>query len=137
MDDKLRSLISKASERIKAIEDEREANRQVEERQRLDEDTERFKEIVKSTLGPEILEALGSVTFDEGRLEPSMSFQLEGRDFRLKTVGLPVGLAQLEEVTLGGFSYTPHHPQFNLVHQAHAKDLFLDTLGKALCKPRP
>ena len=134
MGDKLRSMISSASERIQAAENEREAARRLEEKLMLDDYAERFKKMVQAALGSELLDALGSVTFDEGRLEPSMIFHREGREFRLKTVGNPPGLTQLEEVTQGGYSYTPMHPQINLVHQANAKDIFLDTLGKALRK---
>jgi hypothetical protein len=136
MDDKLKSLISKASERVQAIDDERKANQQRQDRKMLEGYAERFKQIAEKALGSEVLEALGPVTFDEATIEPSMSFQLEGRDFRLKTVGVPPGLAQVEEVLQGGFSCAPQHPQFNLVHQANAKDIFLDILGKALGKQR-
>ena len=134
MDDKLQSLISKASERIQAAENERQAKMQREEMQRFNENAERFKQIVETALGSEVMEALGPVTFDELVLEPSMSFQLGGRTFRLKSVAIPPGLAQVEEVTGGGVSYMPQNPQFNLVHEPNAKDIFLDTLGKALRK---
>src|ERR1017187_9398116 len=120
MDDRLQSLISKATERIQAAKNDREADELRDETQKLKQNAERFKQIVQTALGPEILEALGPVTFDEALIQPAMRFERAGRTFQIKTVGGPVGLAQLEEVTQAGFSSVAHHIQFNLLRTADA-----------------
>ncbi|MGA2538242.1 MAG: hypothetical protein ABSF53_19690 [Terracidiphilus sp.] len=155
MDDKLRSLISGASGRMKAAEttraaerrrdekvaerqrEERIAEQQRDERKRMDEIAESFKWNVHTGLGADVISALGPVTFADAKLEPSMAFQLEGRTFKLKAVGASAALAQLEEAAQDGFSYTPLQPQFSLVQQPSAQDIFLDTLGRALSMARP
>jgi len=131
MNDKLKTLMSEANDRIAAAEKARESAQQQRDKQMLEENTLRFKKLVQEALGNDVLEALGTVNFEDGMIEPSMTFSQDSRQFSLKTVGLPPGLVQLEELLRGGFTRAPFHPQFSLV-QPTAKDAFLHALGQAL-----
>jgi|SRR6266567_9229376 hypothetical protein len=134
MNDKLENLISQASGRVQAVENARTAEQRRRDVEEQEKDAADFKRMVETTLGADVMEAIGPVTFVQRFLAQAMTFHLEGRSFRLQQQ--TGALVQLEETENNEFSYRLLGHQFNLVHQGNAKDIFLNTLGNALKKSR-
>jgi hypothetical protein len=123
MNDKLRDLVTQASNRVDAANSERQAASRRKQDDELENDAQIFRGKVETVLGKEVLDAIGPVTFHKSFMSNSMTFEQDSRNFRLHQVtGL---LMQLEE------DYRMFGNQFNL-NNHDAKDTFLHTLGSAL-----
>lgn len=127
MNEKLRDLIGQATSRIEARNAAREADRIRAHQLEQEQDAENFRRKVHSTLGDEVLDAVGPVAFHEDFLNQSMTFIQDSRTFRLQQqTGF---LVQLEDEAGNWLGH-----QFNL-ENPDAKDTFLHTLGTALRRP--
>jgi hypothetical protein len=131
MNNKLENLIKQASGRVQAVEDARTADQQRRDAEEREKDAATFKRTVEATLGADVLEVIGTVTFVQRFLAQAMTFHVAGRSFRLQQQ--TGALVQLEETENNEFSYRILGKQFNL-HNDDAKDTFLSTLGNALKK---
>ncbi len=84
MNDKLENLINQASGRAQAVENARTAEQQRRDAEEQERDAAAFKRTVETTLGADVLEAIGPVTFVQRFLAQAMTFHLGGRSFRLQ-----------------------------------------------------
>jgi hypothetical protein len=123
MNDKLRDMIAQASIRVEAANTERQVERTRQHEQEQERDATTFKRNVETSLGKDVLDAIGPVTFNENFLSQSMTFAQDSRTFRLQQQ--TGALVQLEENN----QMLVH--QFNLNHP-DSKDTFLHILGTAL-----
>ncbi|HVC46850.1 MAG TPA: hypothetical protein VND90_06355 [Terracidiphilus sp.] len=117
MDDKLKNLIDQASARVQAVENERTAEQQRRDVEEQGKDAATFKRMVQTTLGADVLEKIGPVKFVRRFLAQAMTFQLEGRSFRLRQQTQAGVFVQLEETENNEFSYRMLGGQFSFDHK--------------------
>lgn len=103
------------------------------EDERIEADRAKFKSIVETALGQDIIRSIGPVTFEHKAQHQSMTFKLGSRRFRLQQER--GALARLLVFDHSQFSYRPLGLSLNLNHKG-ALDVFVETLRTAKCGNR-
>jgi hypothetical protein len=128
VNENLASLIRQANNRLTAKETEKQMAVSRQDQDLRDREATKFRRGVELALSDEVLEAIGPVTFTKQLVENSMTFEQDGRRFKIQQV--TDMLVQLDDVDRPNLGRKVGH-QFNLKN-GDTKDLFLKFLGLML-----